>query len=119
MSDRPRYDAHTRWTSSLMLATAVPRRTPRRASSHLMASRWKPTTTAVTQYSYDATVDTHVAHAFLHSPLTLTYDIDFQSSMNYGHDHKHATKIKVECQLVQKIKQKRSDGHVRSHYLPH
>jgi len=35
-----------RWTPSLPLASAAPRRQPRRASFQLMASQWKPTTTA-------------------------------------------------------------------------
>jgi len=39
-----RYNAQTRWTPPLPLASAAPRRTPRRASSHLMISKWKPTT---------------------------------------------------------------------------
>ena len=36
-------------------------------------SRWKPTTTAVKQYSNDAAVDIRVAHIF----FALTYDLDF------------------------------------------
>jgi len=51
-SDRPRYHAYTRWTSPLPLASAAPRRTPRRAEvSKLIV---------------------------LHRLLTLTYDVDFQ-----------------------------------------
>ena len=38
-------------TTPLPLALAVTRRTPRRAGSQLITLQWKPTTTAVNQYS--------------------------------------------------------------------
>ena len=62
-SDQPRYHAHTCWTPPLPPASAVSRRTLRRASSQQMTSQWKPTTMAINQHPReDAAVDTHIAH---------------------------------------------------------
>jgi len=62
---------------------------------------WRPTTTAVNQYSYDAAVDTRkpIAHVFLHRPLTLPYDLDFKLPARYGHDP-HACKKNPGQRLV-------------------
>jgi len=67
-SDRPRYYYNRRWTTPL--ASAVPRRTPSRASSQLMTSQRKPTTTAISQNKWDKAVDTRVAHTLLHNITT-------------------------------------------------
>ena len=54
-----------RRNSQLSLALAAPCRTPRRADWQLTTSRWKPSTTAANQYSWDAAVDTRLTHTFL------------------------------------------------------
>jgi len=61
-SDRPRYHTHGRRNSPLPLASVVPRHKPRRASPQLTTSRWRPTATAVNQYSCNAAANTHVEH---------------------------------------------------------
>jgi len=82
----PRYHAHMRWILPLPLASAASRRTPRRASSQLMTSQWKPTTTAISQYLQDAAIDTRVARIFCIVfwpwPMTLT----FSARLGNGHD---------------------------------
>ena len=42
-----------------------------------------------------------VAHTFLHWPLTLTYHLDFQFPVSYGHDL-YAYRSKIKGHLVQK-----------------
>jgi len=58
-----------------MLASAVPRRTPSRASSQLMTSQRKPTTTAISPDKWDEAADTRVAYTLLHRPLTFNSDL--------------------------------------------
>jgi len=117
-SDRPRYYAHKRWTPCWLLASAAS--TERLASlmimSQLMMSQWKPTTMAISQYSSDAAVNTRIAHTFLHRPLTLTYDPDFQSPGELWSLLIHMQKIKVKFlkgQLTQKIRCKTTERRTR------
>ena len=39
---------------------------------------------SIDQYPYDVAVDTRVIHIYLQRPLTLTYDLDFQSPASYN-----------------------------------
>ena len=39
---------------------------------------------SIDQYPYDVAVDTRVIHIYLQWPLTLTYDLDFQSPASYN-----------------------------------
>jgi len=80
-SDRPRYHAHTRWTPPLPLASASPRRTPRRGSAQLMT--WQnPTTTAVDQYSWRRY--RHMSGTHFCTNLNLWPWLSIPAS--YGHD---------------------------------
>ena len=44
-----------------------------------------------------------------HWSLTLTYDLDFQSQVSYGHDPR-TQKLKFKSQSAQKIEWKQTDG---------
>ena len=62
---------------------AAPRRMPRRGNSQSITSRWKPTSTAISQYSQHGAVD---IHTFLHNVLIWISDVDFQSPVRHFHD---------------------------------
>jgi len=114
-SDRPSYYAHARWTPPLLLASAEPHQTRRCYSSLLMTSQWKPTTTAVNQYSF-------MGHCSRYSCSTFVLDLWswLLISGELWSWPTHVQNIKVIGQLVQKLERKQMTGGPDwLHYLPH
>ena len=71
-ADRPCYYAHNHSTPPPPLTLAASRHTPRRASSQLITSQWKPTTTAVNQHAFDVAVD--IYHNHVQCSTALNFD---------------------------------------------
>ena len=115
MSNRPHYHDLTHWTPPL--ASASPRRTIHRASSQLMMSQRKRIRPSLSPYK-KVVVDARVANTFCTDlwpwPMTLAFNPRRATVMTHTD-----AKIKVKGQLAQLVewKQRRMDGHDRSHYF--
>ena len=81
----PSIDGHTRWTPPLPLASAAPRRTPRRAISQLIMPQRKPSIVYHGHQSVRLTIMAYSTHIF-----ALVFDLDFESPLSYGLPHMHA-----------------------------